>query len=109
MCDEDPGNRQVFGEESMSCTWVFEWHVRFRQTEKGDVKCKVKSMLMIFFDIKGIFHKEFALAYYCDHVKILPSILATALHLTLPFFTRESLTKNNITIVTLPFCFPNLR
>jgi hypothetical protein len=37
------------------------------------VKRKVKSMLIIFFDIKGIIHKEFVLAgqivtsaYYCD-------------------------------------------
>jgi hypothetical protein len=37
------------------------------------VKSKVKSMLIIFFDIKGIVHKEFVLAgqavssaYYCD-------------------------------------------
>jgi hypothetical protein len=22
--------RQAFGEESMKCTWVFEWHARFR-------------------------------------------------------------------------------
>jgi hypothetical protein len=37
------------------------------------VKSKVKSMLIIFFDIRGIVHKEFAMAgqtvnstYYCD-------------------------------------------
>jgi hypothetical protein len=56
--------RQVFGEESMSCTRVFEWHARFREDrqkvrqEKGKVKC----MLIIFFDIKGIVHKVFILA-----------------------------------------------
>jgi hypothetical protein len=22
--------RQAFGEESMNCTWVFEWHAQFR-------------------------------------------------------------------------------
>jgi hypothetical protein len=33
------------------------------QTEKArQVKSKVKSLLIIFFDIKGIVHKEFALA-----------------------------------------------
>jgi hypothetical protein len=33
------------------------------QTEKArQVKSKVKSMLIIFFDIKGILHKEFFLA-----------------------------------------------
>jgi hypothetical protein len=41
--------------------------------EGGQVKSKVKSLLIIFFDIKGIVHKEFILAgqtvssaYYCD-------------------------------------------
>jgi hypothetical protein len=28
--------RQAFEEESMSRTLVFEWHVRFRQNEKGE-------------------------------------------------------------------------
>jgi hypothetical protein len=43
------------------------------QKKVRQVKSKVKSMLIIFFDIKGIVHKEFILAgqtvnsiYYCD-------------------------------------------
>jgi hypothetical protein len=54
--------REAFGEESMSCTRAFEWHARFRA--EG---------IIIFFDNKGIVHKEFILAsqtvnsaYYCD-------------------------------------------
>jgi hypothetical protein len=47
--------RQAFGQETMSSTSVFEWHAR-------QVKNKVKSMLIIFFDFKGIFHKELLLA-----------------------------------------------
>jgi hypothetical protein len=50
--------RQAFGEESMSRTRVFEWHIRFRNTEKGEKgEEKVKSMLIILFYIKGIIHK----------------------------------------------------
>jgi hypothetical protein len=44
-----------------------------RPKKARQVKSKVKSMLIIFFDIKGIVHKEFFLAsqavnsaYYCD-------------------------------------------
>jgi hypothetical protein len=33
-----------------------------RQTEIGEAKSKVKNMLIIFFHIKGIVHKEFVLA-----------------------------------------------
>jgi hypothetical protein len=43
-----------------------------RPERAGQVKSKVKNLLIIFFDIKGIVHKEFALAgqtvnsaYYC--------------------------------------------
>jgi hypothetical protein len=57
--------RQAFGEESMSSQW--------RPKKARQVKSKVKSMLIIFFDIKWIAHKEFVLAgqifnstYYCD-------------------------------------------
>jgi hypothetical protein len=33
-CDGDPGMiRQVFEEESMSRTWVFEWHALFRTSQ----------------------------------------------------------------------------
>jgi hypothetical protein len=36
--------RQAFGQESMSCTWVFKWHARFRVKSS---QRKVKSMLII--------------------------------------------------------------
>jgi hypothetical protein len=58
-------------EKSMRCTQVFEWQVRLKMARQ--VKSKVKTMLIIFFDIKQIVHKEFVLAgqtvnsaYYCD-------------------------------------------
>jgi hypothetical protein len=48
--------RQAFGKESMNGAGVFEWHFRFRADRKKarQMKIKVKSMLIIFFDIKGI-------------------------------------------------------
>jgi hypothetical protein len=56
--------RQAFGEESMSHTWVYERFARFRADPKKvkQVNSKVKSMLIIFFNIKAIIHKEFVLA-----------------------------------------------
>jgi hypothetical protein len=53
--------RQAFTEESMSCTWVFEWHAQFKTGPKK-VKRKVKNMLIIFFFIRELVHKEFVLA-----------------------------------------------
>jgi hypothetical protein len=56
---------------------------------------QVKSKVIIFFDIKGIVHKQFILvgqtvssAYCCDNAPYHNS-----------FFTREFLTKNNMTVV----------
>jgi hypothetical protein len=89
-------------------------------------------MIIIFFDIKGIFHKEFILAvhtvisaYYCDVLrrlrknvqKFYPEIWRQKNWL-LPhdntpshpsFLSRKFLTKNNMTFVppTLLFCFPS--
>jgi hypothetical protein len=43
--------------------------VQGRPKKTRQVKCKVKSMLIIFFDIKEIVHKEQRIAsedYYCD-------------------------------------------
>jgi hypothetical protein len=63
--------RQVFREESMSHASVFEWHGRPKNVRQ--VNSKIKSMHNMFFDIKGIIHKEFVLAGqainsadYCD-------------------------------------------
>jgi hypothetical protein len=67
--------RQAFGEDSMSWKRVFEWKNPSspRPKKVTQVKSKVKSMPITFFDIKAIVHKEFALAgqtvnsaYYCD-------------------------------------------
>jgi hypothetical protein len=56
--------RHVFGDESMSHAWVFEWRSpnsqRLRKVRW--VKNKVKRMLIIFIDFKGVVHKEFVLA-----------------------------------------------
>jgi hypothetical protein len=51
-----------------------KWKVQIHEIEEGrPVKSKAKSMLIIFFDVKGIIHKEFILAsqtvnstYYWD-------------------------------------------
>jgi hypothetical protein len=63
--------RQVFREENMSRTQNVKTHQDGRKARQ--VKSTDKSMLIIFFDIKGIVHKEFVLAsqtvnstYYCD-------------------------------------------
>jgi hypothetical protein len=63
--------RQAFGEESMRLTREVQTH-RDR-VEARQMKSKVKSMLIMFFDIKGVVHKEFVMAgltvssaYYYD-------------------------------------------
>jgi hypothetical protein len=62
--------RQAFGEESVSRTRKAQNHWRLNGSQ---VKSKVRNMLIIFFDIKGIVHKEIVLAgqtvksaYYSD-------------------------------------------
>jgi hypothetical protein len=63
--------RQAFGEESMSRARRAQNH---RDRKKArQARNEIKSMLIIFFDIKGIVHKKFVLAgqtvdsaYYCD-------------------------------------------
>jgi hypothetical protein len=66
---------QVLGEENMSHTWAFEWKSSKspRLPKAIQVKSKFKSMIIIFFNINGIFNKEFILPdqkvnsiYYCD-------------------------------------------
>jgi hypothetical protein len=66
---------QALGAGSMSTALVYEWQVHTNRDRQ--VESIVKSMLIIFFDMKGIVHKEFILAgqtvnstYYCDCVKI---------------------------------------
>jgi hypothetical protein len=63
--------RQAFGEESASCTQKDQTQLRLKKARQ--VKSEGKCMLIIFFDNKGIVHKEFVLtgqtvnsAYYCD-------------------------------------------
>jgi hypothetical protein len=64
--------RQAFGEESMSRT-LMACSVQGDRKKPRKANSKVKSMLIIFFYIKGTVHKEVALAgqtvnsaYYCD-------------------------------------------
>jgi hypothetical protein len=67
--------KQVFREESMSHTRMFEWKSRntSRPKRARQMKSKVKNILIILFDIKGIVYKEFVIvfqivssSYYCD-------------------------------------------
>jgi hypothetical protein len=93
------------------------------QTEKGEhVKSKVRSMLISFFDIKEIVHKEFVLAslasvphttvtVYGDCVKMCEDYApnfgdmhhdSSLSHISV--FTREFFSKTNMTIVPhLPY------
>jgi hypothetical protein len=91
-----------------------------RPKKERQVKSKVKSMLIIFFDIKEIVHKEFVLAgqtvnssHYCDILRKLRENVQRLRyelwrqtnwllhHDNAPshssIFTRESLTNNNMT------------
>jgi hypothetical protein len=52
--------RQALGEESMSRAQKAQTH--WDRKKARQVNCKVKGMLIIFLDIKGIVHKEFVLA-----------------------------------------------
>jgi hypothetical protein len=105
--------RQAFGEETRAVHGCLNGMLGSGRLNKvRHVKSKVKSMLIILFDIKGVAHKEFTLAgqtvnsvYYCDCIKMCEDFTQpfgnNALSLT-SFFTRESLTKNNMTIPLYP-------
>jgi hypothetical protein len=106
-----------------------------RPKKARQVKSRVKSMLIILFDIKGIVHKEFVLAgqiinsaYYCDilwqlreNVRRLRSKLLRQKNWLLHhdnslshtfLFSREFLTKDIMTVVLHPpyiSLFPRLK
>jgi hypothetical protein len=56
--------RLAFGEGRMKCTWVLEWkNANSQRTKEAkQMKSEVSSIPIIFFDIKGIAHKEFDLS-----------------------------------------------
>jgi hypothetical protein len=107
----------------MSHTWKVQTHQDRKKARQ--VKSKVKSMLIIFFDIKRIVHKEFILVgqsvnstYYCDGLYPLHENVLTlcpklwrqknwllyhdnSLSHTF-FFTREFLTEDNMTVILHP-------
>jgi hypothetical protein len=71
-CDGDPGNDQTSVWETKHEPYT-ESQNSPRPKKSATDEGKVKSMLIIFFDIKGIVHKEVILAgqtvnsaYYCD-------------------------------------------
>jgi hypothetical protein len=101
--------KSVTEEESISHTWVFECHVQNSPRPKNvtQMKSKVKSILIIFFDIKWIVHKEFILVdqivnsdYYCD---ILWQLHKNVRRLHLELRQEKKWHRNNATSHTLPF------
>jgi hypothetical protein len=82
----------AFGKENMSHTWVFEWQGRTKKVTW--VQSKVKTMFIIFFDIKGIVHKEFVLAGQTVNYAFSCDILQRLCYLsTLPFTQGNFLPK----------------
>jgi hypothetical protein len=123
--------RQAFGEESMN---HMESPNSSRPRKATQVKSKVKSMLIIFSDIKGVVHKEFVLqakqsiphttvTFYCNCLKMYKDftpnfgdkrtgcfITTTHHRLSLPFSPGNFLPK--ITRLSTPthptfLCFPD--
>jgi hypothetical protein len=91
----------------------------------GKVKSKVKSMFIIFFDIKRIIHEEFVLAdqtvnsaYYCDVLRRLYETVRrlrpelwhqrTGTVSNFLFSPQNFLPKNNMTVVPNPSYSPDL-
>jgi hypothetical protein len=60
-------------------SWMYAYDLETKQqSSQWKMNSKVKNMLIIFFDIKGIVHKEFILAgktvnpsYYCEDLWLL--------------------------------------
>jgi hypothetical protein len=112
-------SRVIIGDGSWICSFHPETRQQFFQWK---MKSKVKSLLIIFFDIKGIVHREFVLAgqtvnsaYYCYVLRRLRENMRGLrlelwrqknwlLHHDNPsphtiFLAREFLTKNIITVI----------
>jgi hypothetical protein len=54
--------KSMYGEDCLSRTSVFEWHIRFKEAQKVTLqKLGVKPMLPAFFDAKGIIHHKLVL------------------------------------------------
>jgi hypothetical protein len=79
--------RQAFREEDMSHTQTVQTHQD--QKKAGQVKSKAKSMFIIFFDIKGIVHKEFILAGQTLNCDILRRLHGNCEDFSPNFVTRE--------------------
>jgi hypothetical protein len=109
----------------MNCTQVFEWNVQFRADQKRRDRWRVKSRACLPFLLLhqgDFFHRihpyrlnsqNYTLLYVkmCkdvalnfDNKRTGCCIMATYC-LTLPFFTRERMTKNNMTIILVPCKF----
>jgi transposase len=121
-------SRVITGGES----WIYGYDPKTKQqSSQCKMRSEVKSMLIIFYDIKGIVHKEFVLAgqtvnsvFYCDVLQRLHENMQRLRpelcrqknwllhHDNAPshtsFFTREFLTKNNMTVVPHPPYSPDL-
>jgi histone-lysine N-methyltransferase SETMAR len=122
----------IYGYDPETMQQFSQWNGpnSLRPKKTRQVKSKVKSMLIIFFDIKGTVHREFILAgqtvssaYYCDVLRRLRENMLR-LHLKLwrqknwllhhnnalshtSFFTRKFLTKN-MTVIPHPPYSPDL-
>jgi hypothetical protein len=128
---------QWLDKRSGNKAWAIHRKSKLTETEEEarQAKSEVKGILVIFFDITGIVHKEFVLAgqtvdsaYYCDILRRLHENVRRIrlelwrqkywfLHhdnaeIPTSFFTGEFFIKNNMTVVPHPFhfsLFPRLK